>query len=106
MPSLTVSANRWRLVWGGIAAVIVLTVVTGFPLGYINRHRVLAALPPVTADMQDPALMKAGSHWSAYAGSYSARRVRPITQLTPANDRKMESSQEGRVGTSSINILK
>src|SRR3546814_6637511 len=37
MPSLTVAANRWRLAWGGIAAVIVLTVITGFTLGYIDR---------------------------------------------------------------------
>src|SRR3546814_4653052 len=64
MPSLTVAANRWRLAWGGIAAVIVLTVITGFTLGYINRHRVLAALPPATADMPDPALMRSEEHTS------------------------------------------
>src|SRR3546814_14829315 len=61
MPSLTVAANRWRLAWSGIAAVIVLTVITGFTLGYINRNRVLAALPPATADMPVTGFMKSGS---------------------------------------------
>src|SRR3546814_13785978 len=76
MPSLTVAANRWRLAWSGIAAVIVLTVITGFTLGYINRHRVLAALPPATDNMPDPALMRAGSDWPAYSGSHRVRRDR------------------------------
>src|SRR3546814_9730277 len=90
MPSLTVAANRWRLACGGIAAVIVLTVITGFTLGCINRHRVLAALPPATADLPDPALMQAGSAWPAYGGSFRARRFRRLTQLTPDNVWQLE----------------
>src|SRR3546814_17487145 len=67
-----------------------MSVMPGFTLGYINRPRVLAALPPATADMPDPALMKAGSDWPAYGGSYSARRFSPLTQITPDNVGQLE----------------
>src|SRR3546814_14361737 len=45
---------------------------------------------PICMAMADPALMRTGSDWPAYGGSYSARRYSPLAQITPANVGKLE----------------
>ncbi|EZP74456.1 Glucose dehydrogenase [Sphingomonas paucimobilis] len=90
MPLLSVRADRWKLAGGAIAAVILLTAVTGFTLGRINQPRVQAALPAPSGVMADPALLQAGADWPAYGGSESARRFSPLTQITPANVASLE----------------
>ncbi|WP_051768265.1 membrane-bound PQQ-dependent dehydrogenase, glucose/quinate/shikimate family [Sphingobium sp. DC-2] len=90
MPLMSVRADRWKLAGGAIAAVILLTAVTGFTLGRINQPRVQAALPAASGVMADPALLQAGTDWPAYGGSESARRFSPLTQITPANVASLE----------------
>lgn len=90
MPLMSVRADRWKLAGGAIAAVILLTAVTGFTLGRINQPQVQAALPAASGVMADPALLQAGTDWPAYGGSESARRFSPLTQITPANVASLE----------------
>ena len=92
MPTLTIRPHRWRMSFGAVAAVLVATVVVGAGVSYLNRPRVLAALPGVSGDMADPAMMQAGTDWPAYGGSYSARRFSPLTQITPQNVAKLEQA--------------
>jgi len=92
MPTLTIRPHRWRMSFGAVAAVLVATVVVGAGVSYLNRPRVLAALPGVSGDMADPAMMQAGTDWPAYGGSYSARRFSPLTQITPQNVSKLEQA--------------
>ena len=90
MPLMSFRADRWKLAGGAIAAVILLTTVTGFTLSEVNEHEVLAALPAASTMMSDPALRQAGADWPAYGGSESARRFTPLTQITPTNVSSLE----------------
>ncbi|PAL19599.1 membrane-bound PQQ-dependent dehydrogenase, glucose/quinate/shikimate family [Sphingopyxis sp. GW247-27LB] len=92
MASLSARAHRWRLAAGSSAVLILLFVVAGVTLGWLNSPRPLQSLPAARLAMTDPALMQAGSDWPAYGGTYSARRYSPLDQITPANVGKLEQA--------------
>lgn len=90
MPLLSGRKDRWKLAGGATAAVVVLTVITGFTLSLINEPKVRAALPAPAGRMADPAIRQTGADWPAYGGTESARRFTPLAQITPANVSSLE----------------
>ena len=90
LPTLQTDPRRWRTAWASVAAVMIVAVVGGIVIGQISAPPVLASLPPLRAEMADPALLQSGADWPAYGGSYSARRFSPLGQITPDNADKLE----------------
>lgn len=90
MASLSRHAYRWRLALGGSAVVILLFLVSGFTLGWLNSPTPSMGLPGERMAMEDPALMQAAQDWPAYGGSYAARRYSPLMQITPENVGKLK----------------
>ncbi len=80
----------WPMAGGGVLAILVLTVICAFVLSDMGQER-QGALPPMVATaMADPSLLRPGSDWPAYGGSYAARRYSPLTQITPDNVDRLE----------------
>ena len=90
MAALSARPRRWRLALAGSGLVVLVAVASGTMLGLLNSPRPLEKLPASRWAMADPALMRAGSDWPAYGGTYSARRYSPLAQITPANVGKLE----------------
>ena len=90
MAALSARPRRWRLALAGSGLVVLVAVASGTMLGLLNSPRPLEKLPASRWAMADPALMRAGSDWPAYGGTYSARRDSPLAQITPANVGKLE----------------
>jgi len=89
MAALSLRPYRWRIALGTSAIIVMLCIVSGAMLGWLNRPRPLAPLPAAHMTMRDPALMQPGADWPAYGGSESARRYSPLAQITPANVGKL-----------------
>src|SRR5690242_18434454 len=72
MPTLSVSANRWKFAGGGIALGIIF-VVASFALLGTGTDSVIAALPAQTSPgMNDPSGFATGADWQAYGGTNAA----------------------------------
>jgi quinoprotein glucose dehydrogenase len=89
IPTLTRSANRWKVAGGSIAGVVALTAILFTVLG--TRQDAIAMLPaPTTQGMADPSGQATGPDWPAYGGTDSARRYSPLTQINAGNVDKLE----------------
>lgn len=85
-PLLEPRRLRWRGAVGGIVGVVAVGIACAFALGARNAHSVEHPVPePGLGGMSDPSLLKAGSDWPAYGGTYSAQRYSPLDQITPQN---------------------
>ena len=100
MAALSARPDRWRTALGASAVLVLLCVVSGTMLGWLNSPRPFLSLPGERMAMADPALMQAGQDWPAYGGSYSARRYSPLAQITPANVGKLK--QAWRIDTGDL----
>ncbi len=85
LPTLSTAPRRWTLGLGASAAVLLLTAIAAIVFAQISAPMPLSALPPLAAEMADPALLQAGDDWPAYGGSFAARRFSPLGQITPDN---------------------
>jgi quinoprotein glucose dehydrogenase len=85
LPTLSTSPKRWRWGLGASAGVIVATALFAIVFARITAPRPFSDLPPLAAEMMDPAMMRAGADWPAYGGSFSARRYSPLGEITPQN---------------------
>jgi len=98
MPTLSVSANRWKFAGGGIALGIIF-VVASFALLGTGTDSVIAALPAQTSPgMNDPSGFATGADWQAYGGTNAAWRYTPLTQITPDNVGKLRKVWEVHTG--------
>ena len=85
-----VARVRWRTALGTSAAVVALLIASGFIISRVNQPHI-GALPGVIAStVSDPSLLKPGTDWPAYGGSYASQRYSPLDQITPANVAKLE----------------
>lgn len=95
-PTLRRDGGRWAAVGG--AALALLLLVGGVTVGLSNRPAAPSPLPAPAGQMTDPALLRTGSDWPAYGGSYSARRFSPLTQIDAGNVRRLRQVWRFRTG--------
>ncbi len=92
----TERGGRWR--WYGLGGFALLVVVLGVAVAQSNKLDPAGALPNASFTMSDPALLDAGADWPSYAGTDSARRFSPLTQITPENVSELERVWVYRTG--------
>ncbi|SCW45266.1 quinoprotein glucose dehydrogenase [Sphingobium faniae] len=85
LPTLTSASRRWHLAITASLGAVLITAVAAFLFARMNEPRPQSGLPALTAEMAEPAMMKAGEDWPAYGGTTSARRFSPLGQITPGN---------------------
>ncbi|MEG3150530.1 membrane-bound PQQ-dependent dehydrogenase, glucose/quinate/shikimate family [Sphingomonas sp. ZT3P38] len=90
MPTLSAARNRWRAGLGGIAAVMVGTILLFSVLGLRDDVAVAALPAPKSPGFGDPSGQATGPDWPAYGGTYSARRFSPLAQINSGNVGKLE----------------
>lgn len=90
LPLLRPERWRWRTAFGAVAGVALILAAAGFAISRINLPEA-GALPGVAASsVADPSLLRPGSDWPAYGGSYAAQRYSPLGEITPANVGRLE----------------
>ncbi len=85
LPLLEPSKWRWRGSFGIIVGVALLLVISGFAISQINRTRANPLPGTIASTVADPSLMKVGTDWPAYGGTYAAQRYSPLDQINPEN---------------------
>jgi len=89
LPILQPERWRWRTALASSAGVLLILTVAGFSISVVNRQQP-GALPAMLAStVADPSLLKPGTDWPAYGGSYAAQRYSSLRQITPDNVNKL-----------------
>jgi quinoprotein glucose dehydrogenase len=74
----------------GLGGFVLASGLFGLFVYTVGGPKAPGPLPAAQFAMNDPSLMSAGADWPAYGGTYAARRYSPLTQITPANVRKLQ----------------
>ncbi|MCW2370162.1 membrane-bound PQQ-dependent dehydrogenase, glucose/quinate/shikimate family [Sphingobium sp. B11D3D] len=90
LPVLQPERWQWRLpIMASVAAVLVLAV-GGVVISRLNLPDVGTMPARLASTVADPSLLRPGTDWPAYGGSYAAQRYSPLGQITPANVGKLQ----------------
>ncbi|MBU0556976.1 MAG: membrane-bound PQQ-dependent dehydrogenase, glucose/quinate/shikimate family [Alphaproteobacteria bacterium] len=85
LPTLQPDRWRWRVPVGAGVVVVLALIIGGFVISRVNQPAVGAVPARLAATVADPSLLKPGTDWPAYGGSYAAQRYSPLGQITPEN---------------------
>ncbi|ODP37178.1 membrane-bound PQQ-dependent dehydrogenase, glucose/quinate/shikimate family [Sphingomonas turrisvirgatae] len=85
LPILQPDRWRWRTPLGAISAVLAVLVIVGLTLSRINQPQAGMLPALIASTVADPSLLRSGTDWPAYGGSYAAQRYSPLGQITPDN---------------------
>ena len=86
MATLSTRDGRWQFALGGVAAVLVLTLVNFWVASANAPATLFAQIPAPTASaMGETGPMKVGADWPVYGGTASARRYSPLQQINAEN---------------------
>lgn len=98
MPALDPARGK-RLRLFGLGAFALVVVVGAFAVAQANSAAAPGEMPsPLEAAMSEPARMNVGADWPSYAGTDSARRFSPLTEITRDNVGRLERAWVYRTG--------
>ncbi|MDR6851769.1 quinoprotein glucose dehydrogenase [Sphingomonas sp. BE123] len=81
---------RWRISIGASGLVILAILMAGLAIFRVNRADPGRFPGVIASTVADPSLMRVGTDWPAYGGTYAAQRYSPLGQITPDNVGKLE----------------
>ncbi len=95
MPGLTRRDHRWKLAFGGIAAVLVLTAANFAVADWLRGDARYSALPAPVASLAGQGVAE---DWPAYGGTQAAQRFSRLAQITPANVGRLKRAWVAHTG--------
>jgi len=95
LPSLGWPSWRIPLIASGGALAVVFAVIG---VSLIEEPQATAFPAVIASTVADPSLLRPGTDWPAYGGSYAAQRYSPLTEITPDNVAKLRRAWVYRTG--------